>query len=298
MSDDLLDFDEPGAPGDGGSSGDGSGSTGGTTIDWGIIGGLVTSFAALLIGMIMEGTSPLSFISVSAFIIVIIGTMGATLTSVGLENFMKMPRTFMKAVTYEKTDRSEAITTLVAFAEKARREGLLVLEDDLQAVGNEFLRKGVQLVVDGTDPELVKEILQTEVDSLAEEHSREASTWTTTGGYSPTLGIIGTVMGLVNVLGNLSDAKSLGPAIAVAFIATLYGVGVANLVYLPIGTKLGICSGDEIAGRELMIEGILSIQSGDNPRIVEEKLVAFLEAGDKAEFRASRESEDEFDLAA
>lgn len=295
MADDFMDFDDPEV-----SLDDTSGESGrsDSSIDWGIIAGLITGFGALLAGMLLEGTSPISFLSFSAFVIVIVGTMGATLTSVGLDNFKRMPKTFMRAITYRSTDRSEAITTLVAFAEKARREGLLVLEDDLQGVGNEFLRKGVQLVVDGTDPELVKEILQTEVDSLAEEHQRDSTSWTTTGGYSPTLGIIGTVMGLVNVLGNLQDAKALGPAIAVAFIATFYGVAMANLVYLPIGLKLGVCSADEIAGRELMIEGILSIQSGDNPRIVEEKLVAFLEEGDKTAFRAKRDAEDEFDLAA
>lgn len=266
--------------------------------DIGVIIGLVIGFGSVIAGMYLEGSSIGSYMVVSAAIIVFGGTVGATMASVGLETFKKMPATFMKAVNYQPLDRVGAIKTLVAYAEKARRSGLLVLEDDIQRADDEFLKKGVQLVVDGTDPELVKEILQTEVDSLAEEHEGESAMWTVMGGFSPTLGIIGTVMGLVLVLGNLSDAASLGPAIAVAFVATFYGVAFANLLYLPVGLKLKACSQDEIATRELIIEGILAIQSGDNPRIVEEKLVAFLDGATKKQFKVARESRDEFDLAA
>jgi chemotaxis protein MotA len=291
---DDLDLDSPNAP----AASDGD-ATAGASIDWGIVGGLLLGFGALLAGMLLEHTSPVSFLVISAMVIVFGGTIGATLTSVGLETAKTAPQQFKRAIMYAPVDRVAAIRTLVKFAEKARREGLLVLEDDLQQVDDEFLRKGVQLVVDGTDPELVKEILQTEVDSLAEENERNAGMWSILGGFSPTLGIIGTVMGLVNVLAHLSDAASLGPAIAVAFVATFYGVMMANLFYLPIGFKLGACSQDEISGRELMIEGILAIQSGDNPRIVEEKLVAFLDSDNKLTFLEARAAErDDLDLAA
>jgi chemotaxis protein MotA len=273
-------------------------SGGSASIDWGIIGGIVLGFACLFVGMILEGGTIGQYLGPSAFIIVVGGTLGATLTSVGTRIVKTMPAQFKRAVAYEPLDRAEAIETLVAFAERARREGLLVLEDDLANCSDEFLRKGVQLVVDGTDPELVKEILQTEVDSLAEENERKVSAWTAMGGYSPTLGIIGTVMALVVVMGQLDDPESLGPAIALAFLATLYGVCFANLIYLPIASKLGLCSQDEVAARELMIEGILAIQSGDNPRIVEEKLVAFLDTSDKLEFLERKAVDDEFDLAA
>ena len=273
-------------------------SGGGKSIDIGVVGGLLLGLVSLLIGMILEGTSPVSYYAISAAIIVFGGTAGAQLVSSGLELFKTIPSQFMRAVTYKKVDRGEAIGTLVQFAEKARREGLLVLEDDLQNTNNEFLRKGVQLVVDGTDPELVKEILETEVDALADENTKKAKVWAQLAGYSPTLGIIGTVMGLVNVLKNLSDPTSLGPMIAVAFIATFYGVAFANLVYMPISTKLTACSDDEVAGRELMLEGILAIQSGDNPRIVEEKLVAFLDSKTKLGYLRAKQAADEFDLAA
>lgn len=272
------------------------------SLDYGVIGGLVLGFGSILAGMILEGSSPLAYMIFSAAIIVFGGTAGATLLAVGLPLFKEIPAMFMHALTYQPVDRATGIRQLVDFAERARREGLLVLEDDLQHVEDEFLRRGVQLVVDGTDPELVKEILQTEVDSLAEQNEAKAGVWTTMGGFSPTLGIIGTVMGLVHVLANLNNAATLGASISVAFIATFYGVAFANLIFLPLGFKLGQCSEDEIAGRELMIEGILAIQSGDNPRIVEEKLVAFLTAERKLEFleakRAERQQDDEFDLAA
>lgn len=271
----------------------------GGSLDMGVIAGLIIGFGSLLVGLILEGGAVRSYFILSAGIIVVGGTIGATILAVGFPLFKRIPEMFMHILRYQPVDRSESIQTLVKFAEKARREGLLVLEDDLAAVEDEFLRKGVQLVVDGTDPELVKDILQTEVDSMAEENDRLVGVWTTLGGFSPTLGIIGTVMGLVLVLANLQDAASLGASISVAFIATFYGVMLANIVYLPIGSKLKLCSDDEIAGQELVIEGILAIQSGDNPRIVEEKLTAFLDSESRKRFLASKVQDvDEFDLAA
>jgi chemotaxis protein MotA len=258
------------------------------SMDYGVLGGIVMAFGLVIVGLYMEGSSVGKYVGPSAAVIVFGGTFGATMSSVGLTRFKQIPTTFMRALTYASIDRLGTIRELVRFAEKARREGLLVLEDDLRSTNDEFLRKGVQLVVDGTDPELVKEILRTEVDSLHEERHQDAKTWALLGGYAPTLGIIGTVIGLVLVLSNISNPSSLAASIAVAFIATLYGVGAANLIFLPIGTKLEGCAADEVAGRELMIEGILAIQSGDNPRIVEEKLVAFLTLADRERFRAEQ----------
>jgi chemotaxis protein MotA len=171
---------------------------------------------------------------------------------------------------------TEMIQVLVRFAEKARREGLLALEDELASVDNAFVKKGMQLVIDGTDAELVRSILETELNFIQERHHKGAAILEAAGGYAPTMGIIGTVMGLVNVLGNLSNAESLGPAIATAFIATLYGIGLANLMFLPLAGKLKNRSANEVLVYEVALEGILSVQSGDNPRIVEEKLKAFL----------------------
>lgn len=272
----------------------------GGKLDISIIVGSIVAFGGIIAGLYFEGSSIGKYVgypvSVSPGAIVFGGTFGVTIMAYDLKTFKNLPATFMRAMKYQSMDRPGAIGTLVKFAEKARREGLLVLEDDLRATEDEFLRRGVQLVVDGTDPELVKDILRTEVDSLHEERHAEAAVWETMGGFAPTMGIIGTVIGLVLVLSNISDPSSLAASIAVAFIATLYGVGSSNLIFLPIGTKLKYCGGDEVAGKEMMIEGILAIQSGDNPRIVEEKLVAFLSTKDRAAYRAAKEAAEAGDL--
>ncbi len=265
-------------------------------IDPSLLVGMVIAFVGVVGGLYLEGSTVDKYIGPSAAAIVLGGTAGVTTMSVGISGMMKIPATFLHAIVYKGMDRPGAIGTLVGFAEKARREGLLVLEDDLRSTEDEFMRRGVQLVVDGTDPELVKEILRTEVDSLHEERHADASIWETAGGFAPTLGIVGTVIGLVLVLSNISDPSSLAASIAVAFIATLYGVGSANLVFLPVANKLKACASDEVAGKEMLIEGILAIQSGDNPRIVEEKLVAFLTTRDRARYRAAKAAADGGDL--
>ncbi|MCW2921930.1 MAG: chemotaxis protein MotA [Thermoleophilia bacterium] len=265
-------------------------------IDLSLLIGFAVAFGGVIGGLYMEGSSVGKYYGPSAGVIVLGGTLGVTIASVGLAAVKSIPSTFMHALKYQTMDRPKSINTLVGFAEKARREGLLVLEDDLRTTEDEFMRRGVQLVVDGTDPELVKEILRTEVDSLHEERHADASVWDTMGGFAPTLGICGTVIGLVLVLSNISDPSSLAASIAVAFIATLYGLGSANLIFLPVGNKLKGCATDEVSGKEMLIEGILAIQSGDNPRIVEEKLVAFLTTKDRARYRAAKELKDGGDL--
>ncbi len=270
----------------------------GRGFDIGLMGGILIGFLGLTLAAWYEGASPEGYFDKAAIGIVFGGTLGATMAAFGWPQFRRMPLVFFNALTFAPVRRTNAVRTIVGFAEKARREGLLVLEDDLAEVDHEFLRRGLQLVVDGTDPELVKDILQTEVDSLAEQHERNSATWMTAGGFSPTFGIVGAVMGLILVLGNLDDPTAIGPAIAVAFVATLYGVGFSNLVYIPVGMRVKLLAEDDLTARELMIEGILAIQSGDNPRIVEEKLLAFLDADDRLEFELERDSGQDFDLAA
>ena len=168
------------------------------------------------------------------------------------------------------------VRELVGLAEKARRDGLLALEGELEQVEDPFTRKGLQLVVDGTDPDLVADILEAENDAMRKRHSAAAQPFEKAGGYAPTMGIVGTVFGLVHVLGNLSSPETLGPSISAAFIATLMGVGAANVIFLPIANRLKGLSHAETHQRELVLEGILSIQSGDNPRVVAEKLMSLV----------------------
>jgi chemotaxis protein MotA len=202
---------------------------------------------------------------------------------------LAIPKLYIKALTGTTPARPDAIKTLVTMAERARREGLLALEDEASGIDDPFLAKGIRLVVDGTDPELVKDILDLDVEAMAGRHHSAATVFTHASGFAPTIGIIGTVMGLVHVLENLSNPATLGPAIAAAFLATLFGVASANLFYLPVANRLKELSTMEADARTMMTEGILSIQAGDNPRIVEEKLKTFLTPKERDAFAEAPE---------
>ncbi len=245
-------------------------------MDLATIIGIVLAWGAFLGSIIMEGGDVKALVNPSAALLVFGGTLGASMICFPLSTVTSLPQVVKNAFTAKKEDVAHIIQMLVGFAEKARREGLLALEDEAHSVDDPFLRKGIQLAIDGTDPELVREIMQTDIAFLGSRHHEGANLFSTMGGFAPTLGVIGTVSGLVHMLANLSDPSSMGPSIAAAFIATLYGVCSANLLFLPLGNKLKAVSHEEVLVREIMTEGILSIQAGDNPRIVEEKLKAFL----------------------
>jgi len=251
--------------------------------------GIVLGFSMLIGGFMLEGGHFTSLLEPTAAMIVFGGTAGATMASFSMEDIKQVGALFKITFSEKKFEVNDLIGTLCGFAEKARREGLLSLERETANIDDEFLRQGVQLVVDGTDPSLVRDILETQIDFTDQRHKIGADIFEAAGGYSPTMGIIGTVMGLVHVLSNLSDPESLGPSIAVAFIATLYGVCFANVAWLPIGHKLKLKSKQERFMREIALEGILSIQAGDNPSIVREKLRAFLSASLRREAGPSKE---------
>lgn len=238
--------------------------------------GLIVGWIGLVGGVAIEGGSAGNFIKVSAFFIVVIGTIGATMAGFSMDQLRNFGRIVRQAFTDTQIDPSGIISTLVSLAEKARREGLLVLEDDAKQIDDRFLQKGVQLVVDGTDQELVRNILETELEFLEQRHKLGEDIFMTAAGFSPTMGIIGAVIGLITALSQAEDPAKAAHAVALAFVATVYGLSFANLVLIPIANKLKLKSAQEVLMREVMIEGILSIQAGDNPRIVEEKLKAFL----------------------
>lgn len=240
------------------------------------IGGIAIGLTALILGILTEGGQIGAYVGMSAAIIIFGGTIGATVASFPLSVVMNVPRLVIIAFTNQTYEIPMVIKQLVQFSERARREGILCLESELVNVKDEFLRYGLQLVIDGTDPELVRDTLQTKIAFTAERHHQGAAIFEAAGGYAPTIGIIGTILGLINVLSNLSDPAGLGHAIALAFICTLYGVGSANIMWLPIGIKLKQKHKSEQIIKEIMLEGVLCLQSGDNPRIVEQKLKAFL----------------------
>jgi chemotaxis protein MotA len=238
--------------------------------------GIGMAFGALLLSSMMDGTSPASFINIPALMIILGGTAGATLASVGMPSMKRIPSLYKLVFSSEPPDMRGQLDLLVSLADRARREGLLALDAQLGEIDDTFTRGALQLVVDGTDPEMVRTILEAEVDGMAARHEISAGPFEKAGGFAPTMGIIGTVLGLVHVLQNLAAPSTLGPSISAAFIATLMGVGSANVIFLPIANRLKAISAEETELRMMTLDGILSIQAGDNPRLVSEKLVSYL----------------------
>jgi chemotaxis protein MotA len=191
---------------------------------------------------------------------------------------MKLPKFLMKAFTTGKQNASSTIELLTKLADKARRDGLLALEEDskkIQEIQDKFLQKGIMMVVDGVDHEQVEAILETNIEQMKARHKQGIAFFAAAGGFAPTFGIIGTVMGLISVLKQLDNPSALGESIAAAFLATLWGLLTSNLIYLPISGKLKANSEEEVKERYMQLEGILAIQAGENPRIVRDKLNAF-----------------------
>lgn len=238
--------------------------------------GLIFASAALIVGFMMEGGTISALFSPSAMMIVFGGTFGATIVAYNFEEIKNIPRLLIMALNRKIPSYQDAIDQVVDLADKARREGLLYIDNMLDTIEDPFLRKAMQLVVDGTDPEMVRNILETEMYSTHERHEIGVSIFESAGGYSPTMGIIGTVMGLVHVLGNVDNPEALAPAIAMAFTATLYGVAAANVFFFPIANRLRNLSQKELTLKELQIEGVLSLQAGYNPILIRERLNAFL----------------------
>ncbi len=238
--------------------------------------GLVLGLGGLLGGFMEEGGTPGMLLQLSAAIIVFGGTFGAAILSFTTEELKTIPYFFRVVFTEEKVDYLTVLDLLVSTADKARREGLLSLESSLGEIENTFLTRGLQLVIDGTDPELTRNMLEMEIEASEKREKVGVEIFAAMGGYAPTMGIIGTVMGLVMVLGNLQDPSKLGGAIAAAFIATLYGVSSANVLWLPFSSKIKIKAEKHGLLMELILEGVLSIQAGENPRVIREKLMTFL----------------------
>jgi len=238
--------------------------------------GLIIGFTGLIGGFLLEGGHAGMLLVGTAAMIVFGGTFGATIISYPLEDLKKVPY-FTKLVFINQTiDYLGVVERLVETADKARREGLLSLEAKLAEIDNDFMSRGLQLVIDGTDPELTRNMLEMEIEAFENNEKVGSEIFMTMGGYAPTMGIIGTVMGLVHVLSNVNEPDKLAGAIAVAFLATLYGVASANVLWIPFGTKLKIKAGRQVLLMEMVLEGILSIQAGENPRVIREKLMTFL----------------------
>jgi len=245
----------------------------------------------LVIGAMASGGNIGAYVDFPSILITVGGTLGAITMAHPGEILKSVGGTLKSAFISNDPNLLAMVQTIVSFAEKARREGLLALESDVADLDDEFLRKSIQLVVDGTDPELVKAILDTEIGILEDRHSANKAILDAAAELAPAYGMIGTLIGLIAMLGNLADVSALGPGMAVALITTMYGSMMANMICIPLSKKLAARSAKEIVSMELMVEGILAIQAGENPRIVEEKLKVFLPPRLRTRLEAAQKGE-------
>jgi chemotaxis protein MotA len=243
-------------------------------MDWASLAGIALALGGLLVGQLLEGGHMSSLVQPAAFIIVGIGTTGAVLLQSGMKDFLRGLR-LVRSVFVSPPDNSALLEQqIITWSTQARRDGLLSLERFLEGVKDPFRAKGLRMLIDGIDPFKLKDILETDLDSY-ERHERLAiKVWESAGGYSPTIGIIGAVLGLIHVMENLANPSQLGSGIAVAFVATIYGVGLANLVFLPIANKLKSLLSHDVAQREMVITAFFGIALGDNPRVIQERMSA------------------------
>ncbi|WP_324650458.1 motility protein A [Georgenia sp. H159] len=245
--------------------------------------GLVVGFAGVLVLMFFEGTHLSAILLPGPLAIVFVGTIGAAIAGGTMGDVVHAVKSMPKAFTAKAPKRGTTIETIIQLSDRARREGLLALEDAAQEVEDEFLRDGLMAAIDGTDPEDLRVLLEDRIDTKRSQDRVAAGFFTSMGGYAPTIGIIGTVISLVHVLENLSDVASLGPMIAAAFVATLWGILSANLIWLPIGTRLKRISDLECAQMEISLEGLLALQAGANPRTLGERLRSLVPAAELGE---------------
>jgi chemotaxis protein MotA len=238
--------------------------------------GVVLSLGAILGGNYLEGGHVDSLLQITAFVIVFGGTLGAILLQTPLPIFLRCLKMTVWIFLPPKIAAREAVEKIIGWSQIARKEGLLGLETIAESEPDAFSGKGLQLLVDGTEPDSIRTILEVDLETAEHRDTQAAKVYEGMGGYSPTIGIIGAVMGLIHVMANLSDPSKLGSGIAVAFVATIYGVGMANLFFLPFASKLKSIIHNQSQSREMIIEGIISIAAGENPRNIESKLQGYL----------------------
>ncbi len=238
--------------------------------------GLILALSGIVGGHILEGGHVDSLLQVTAFVIVAGGTVGAVMLQTPIRVFWGGIR-MLEWIFIPPNYASESlIRQITAWSSAVRKEGLLVLDSGVEEIKDPFVRKGMHLLVDGTPPEKMREMLEVDINAFEDFGRQSARVWEAAGGYAPTIGILGAVLGLIHVMENLSNPAKLGGGIAVAFVATIYGVGLANLEFLPIANKLKTLINQQVIWREMLIDGLVAIAQGENPRIIEEKLLGYV----------------------
>jgi len=237
--------------------------------------GIIVAFGLVVLA-IQLGGSITSFIDPISLLIVVGGTVGVILVSNSLKSVLGVFGVAMKTFFYKAPSLEETMAQFVEFAKVVRKDGLLALESEVSGIEDEFLSKALQMAIDGQDPKSIEDILYLEIDKIGDRHSKGIDMFNSLGAFAPSMGMIGTLVGLVLMLQNMADPSSIGPAMAVALLTTFYGALMANILFLPMANKLKVYSKDERAAREMMVTGIMSLIAGENPRIMEEKLMRYL----------------------
>ncbi len=245
-------------------------------MDWSSLGGLVLALIGILLGQAIEGGQISSLIQPAAFLIVMCGTFGAVLLQSNTASFIAGLKMVRQVFSPPLDDRQALANRIILWSNFARKEGIFMLETYLKKETDPFIQKGLKLMIDGTPPEKIRQVIAIDMHFFEIQERNAAKIWSAAGGYAPTVGILGAVLGLIHVMENLSDPSRLGSGIAVAFVATIYGVGLANLVFLPVSNKLKSLIQHEMMRREMLLNAWVSIASGDHPRVVEERLLAYL----------------------
>lgn len=245
-------------------------------MDYVSITGIALALIAILGGQVLEGGHIGSLVQFTAFVIVFGGTIGATMLQTSIPVFFHSLRLSLWVLFPPRLDPHGLIDQVIGWSSIARKGGLLALEPQLEPLTDAFVRKGLQMVVDGAEPEKIREAMDVEIGTFEKHNLDAAKVWQGAGGYAPTIGILGAVMGLIHVMENLTDPSKLGAGIAVAFVATIYGVGSANLFFLPMSNKIRSIVERQVIMREMMIEGLVSIANGENPRVIESKLQGYI----------------------
>ena len=250
-------------------------------MDLGTVLGIVIAFAGILIGQALEGGSVVAILQPTAAMIVFGGTIGATMTGFPLNTFMRAVSDLVHLIKDHSVEPDKLIDELVRFTNKSRREGIIALEKDAQGIKDEFLKKAIMMAVDGTEPAELRQSMECELTYMEERGEHSAKVFEAAGGFAPTIGIIGAVLGLIEVMRHLDNIDEVGKGIAVAFVATIYGVGCANIFFLPAAGKLKFKHRQQMILKEMMLEGVIGMLEGQNPRLLESKLMAFLEEKDQ-----------------
>lgn len=250
-----------------------------------LIIGIIVGLGAVLAGLLMKGASVAILFSPEAMIVILVGTAAALMNSFPQKEFLNIPK--LMGVVFKdknKEDIVEIVKEIVELAQLTRKNGLLSIESKIQEMDNPFMKQGLEMVVDGVEPEYIRRVLEGDIESMEERHRSGASIFTTAGGTSPTLGVLGAVIGLIGALGNLDDTAKLGESISAAFVATLYGIFFGYVIWHPFASRLKRKSLEEVIRKQIMLEGILAVQEGNNPKTIQTKLLSMLKPADRNKF--------------